>query len=137
MVRSEVLEKRLRKIDQYLQVLVEISKQNYEEFASNALLYGSAERFLHLSIECLNDIGNHLIADLELGTVSMYRDIPEILFQKQYISRDHENIWIKMNGLRNVLAHDYLDIDRKIIFNILQENLDQIRQLKNCFAQFL
>jgi uncharacterized protein YutE (UPF0331/DUF86 family) len=46
---------------------------------SNSERYGSAERFLHLSIEAILDMGNHVIADLDLGIVNWYSDIPALL----------------------------------------------------------
>ena len=63
MVRVEVLRKRLNKLDEYLEILHGLRKYNFETFIGNPEHYGSAERFLHLSIEAVNDIGNHIIAD--------------------------------------------------------------------------
>ena len=37
----------------------------------------------------------------------------------------------------NILVHDYLDIDRKIVHEILQQHLGNIEELKQVFAQFL
>jgi len=42
-----------------------------------------------------------------------------------------------MIGFRNVLVHDYLDIDREIVYTVLQEDLSDLNQLKRLFAQFL
>jgi len=50
-----------------------------EEFVANPEKYGSAERFLQLAIEVINDIGSHLVADLGFGSVDWYRDVPERL----------------------------------------------------------
>jgi len=108
-----------------------------EEFASDPERYGSAERFLQLAIESLADIGSHVVADLELGTVESYRDIPSILAEHEYITPELRERWIKMLGFRNILVHDYLDIDRQIVYQVLQEELSDIRELRRVFAQFL
>jgi uncharacterized protein YutE (UPF0331/DUF86 family) len=99
--------------------------------------YGSVERFLHLSIEAVTDMGNHVIADLELGVVNWYSDIPTILARKGYVSSSLKEKWIQMIGFRNTLVHEYLDIDRKIVYEVLQNNLEDIEELKKVFAQFL
>ena len=99
--------------------------------------YGSAERFLQLAIEAVNDIGGHLVADLGLGDVDWYRDVPEILYEAGYIDGELRDQWIKMIGFRNILVHDYLDIDRSEVYKVLQEHLEDFEHLKTVFARFL
>ena len=42
-----------------------------------------------------------------------------------------------MIGFRNVLVHEYLDIDRRIVYDILQTRLRDFEALRRVFAQFL
>ena len=137
MVRKEVLRKRLNKLDEHLEILRRLQRYDFETFINDPEHYGSAERFLHLTIEALTDIGNHIIADLALGTVNSYRDIPEILAEREYIEPELAATWIKMIGFRNVLVHEYLDIDRRIVYDILQTRLRDFETLQRVFAQFL
>ncbi len=69
MVDRELLKRRLDRLEEYLSILERLRSYSYEEFISNPERYGSAERFLQLSIELLNDLGNHVIADERLGAV--------------------------------------------------------------------
>ena len=137
MVRLEVLRKRLNKLDEYLSILDELRQVNQEAFNTQPQLYGSAERFLHLAIETVLDMGNHIIADENLGMVNHYSDIPNILADNGYISAELAQRWIRMIGFRNILVHDYLDIDRDIVYGVLQNNLADFETLKQAFAQFL
>ena len=137
MVRLEVLRKRLNKLDEYLSILDELRQVNREAFNTQPQLYGSAERFLHLAIETVLDMGNHIIADENLGMVNHYSDIPNILADNGYISAELAQRWIRMIGFRNILVHDYLDIDRDIVYGVLQNNLADFETLKQAFAQFL
>lgn len=82
-------------------------------------------------------MGNHVIAEYEMGIVNSYSDIPNIFENKGYIDSDLQEKWIKMIGLRNVLIHDYLEVDREIVFKVLQSHLEDIKELKKFFAQFL
>ena len=137
MVRHEVISKRLRKLDEYLAILHGLSRYTYEEFVNDPEHYGSVERFLQLALETIADIGNHIISDLELGEVSWHRDIPAILAEKGHITREMEEKWIRMIGFRNILVHDYLDIDRHTVFDVLQNNLKDFEKIKRSFAEFL
>jgi hypothetical protein len=62
MVRSEVIRKRLNKIDDCSTVLQRIQRYGRDEFLSDPERCGSAERFLHPAIEALLDMGNHITA---------------------------------------------------------------------------
>ncbi|GBE16839.1 hypothetical protein BMS3Abin15_00663 [bacterium BMS3Abin15] len=137
MVKAEVIRRRLAKLDEYLRILQKMKKHSFDEFTTKPEIYGSGERFLQLAIEATLDIGNHLIADLNLGEVNWYRDIPILMEKSGYVDSQLKEQWIRMIGFRNTLVHDYLEIDRKIVYTILQNNLDDIVKLKKIFAQFL
>lgn len=137
MVRAEIIRKRLNKLDEYLSILHELQRYRFEEFIADPEHYGSAERFLHLAIEAITDMGNHIIADLGLGVVNGYSDIPAIIAQKGYVDSKLEEKWIRMIGFRNTLVHEYIEIDRKIVYDVLQNNLNDFKELKKIFAQFL
>ena len=137
MVRPEVIRKRVNKLDEYLSILQGLRKYSFDDFVSNPERYGSAERFLHLAIEAILDMGNHVIAESDLGIVNWYSDIPSILARKGYIDSDLENKWLQMIGFRNTLVHDYLEIDRGIVYDILENHLEDIEAVKRIFTQFL
>ncbi|MCP4372095.1 MAG: DUF86 domain-containing protein, partial [Deltaproteobacteria bacterium] len=117
MVRPEIIRKRLHKLDEYLSVLYGLQKYSFDEFVSNPERYGSAERFLQLAIEVISDLGNHMIANLNLGVVDWYSDIPKILAEHKYIDSVQQKSWTQMIGFRNILVHQYIDIDRKIVYD--------------------
>ena len=123
MVRAEIIRKRMNRLDDYLAVLKKSQKYSFEEFTADPERYGSTERFLHLAIEALIDMGNHVIADSELGVVNWYSDIPKIMAEKEFISSELGEKWIRMIGFRNTLVHEYIDIDRKIVYDVLQNNI--------------
>ncbi|MEI8122309.1 MAG: DUF86 domain-containing protein [bacterium] len=137
MVRPDVIHKRLAKIEEYLAILKAIQRYPKEQFLADPEKYGSAERFLQLTIEALNDIGGHLVADLNLGVVDSASDIPRLLCEKGYFGEELREPWIRMIGFRNVLVHDYLDVDRLVVHQVLCDNLQDVQALMRIFAQFL
>ena len=50
MLRPEVIRRRLQKVDEYLNILEELRRYGLEDFLANPERYGSAERFLQLTI---------------------------------------------------------------------------------------
>lgn len=137
MVKAELIQRRISKLEEFIQYLLQIQQYDYKSFMKKPEIFGSAERFLHMAIESLIDMGNHVIADMNLGEVGYYSDIPLILMNKGYLNEDQKNNFIKMIGFRNTLVHEYIDIDRKIVYDILKNHLEDIKDLEKVFAQFL
>jgi len=42
-----------------------------------------------------------------------------------------------MIGFQNILVHEYLDVDRGVVYEVLQLRLEDLRALKQALAQFL
>lgn len=42
-----------------------------------------------------------------------------------------------MIGFRNTLVHEYIEIDRQIVYQVLQDGLADIEMLKQVFVGFL
>jgi len=68
------------------------------------------------------NIQNHIIADENLGKVEFYSDIPKILYDNKYIGDELRDVFIKIIGFRNILVHDYLDIDLDIVYEVIDTN---------------
>jgi uncharacterized protein YutE (UPF0331/DUF86 family) len=99
--------------------------------------YSSAVRFLHLAIEALLDMGNHVIADDGLGVVDWYSDVSRIFLETGMISSELSEKWVRMIGFRNTLVHGFMDVDRTIVYEVLQNGLGDIGELKRVFARHL
>lgn len=138
MVKREIILERSQKCNEYLKQLEKIVKDvEFDEFNNDPLLYGSAERFLHLSIEALIDIGNHIVSDDDLGRVDVYKDIAIILAENNYLSEEERDLFIRIIAFRNILVHDYLDLDRDVIFNLLKNNLADIRGILKSYLKLV
>jgi len=138
MVEREVLQKRIEKAREYINFLGKMSgNYNFEEFKNDKMIYGSGERFLHLTIEALIDIGNHIISSEDLGVVDVYRDIPVILHNNEYIDKRDKELFIKIIGLRNILVHDYLDIEKETVYRIINENLSDLEDILKKYIELL
>lgn len=137
MLRPEVVRRRLEKAGEYFAVLERLRRYSLEEFLADPERYGSAERFLQLAIEALMDAASHVVAELELGVVNAGRDIPRLFRAHGDIDLDLEQRWIRMIGFRNILVHDYLEVDRTIVYEVLQRNLEDLRTLQKTLARFL
>ena len=137
MLRPEVIRRRLGKLEEYLGILERTRHYSLQEFLDDPERYGSAERFLQLAIEALLDMASHVIAEQGLGEVNQSRDIPELFRAAGYIDDDLKERWVRMIGFRNILVHDYLEVDRRLVHQVIQHDQDDLRALAKVFARFL
>jgi len=138
MVKKEVLQKRLKKAKKYLGYLEDIAEQyNKEKFKNDPMIFGSTERFLHLLIEALIDMGNHIISDQNLGEVEFYKDIPRLLYRNNYINEEQKEIFEQITGFRNILVHEYLEIDLDIVYEVLDNKLGDLKSILKEYAKLL
>lgn len=138
MVNREVLLRRIEKAKEYLDFLFRIKDNcNIDEFKQNPMVYGSSERFLHLCIEAILDIGTHIISYENLGKIDFYSDVPKLLNQHGYLNKDLTDIFITIIGFRNILVHEYLEIDLDIVYKVMQDNLNDLEKILKEMAKLL
>jgi uncharacterized protein YutE (UPF0331/DUF86 family) len=82
------------------------------------------ERTLQIMIELCVDIGQHIIADKRLPVPTGYANAFEVLQHAGLISHVLMDTMIKMTGFRNILVHQYADVDAEIVVAILNHQLD-------------
>jgi uncharacterized protein YutE (UPF0331/DUF86 family) len=122
-VDTNVVLSRITKIRECTAVLRRYSLLDQKAFLRNTDISSSAERQLQVAIQAVIDIGNHVLSDRDLGTPKDYRDIFRILAEHKIVSKALSIRLSAMAGLRNVLVHDYLDVDLKIVYRILKKDL--------------
>jgi uncharacterized protein YutE (UPF0331/DUF86 family) len=119
-----------RKIDRLVEFIADLEEQrnvSVAEWETNKMLRNHIERTLHKAVESCLDIGKHLIAGKGLRTPEDYKDIMVILTEAGILPKEYLNKFKKMAQFRNVLVHDYEDVDPYIILSIIHKDLDDLR----------
>lgn len=134
MINEAVVTARLERLREYLKILKQVRQTGISEFKNDPLVHGAAERYLQLAIECLLDIGNHVIADRGLPKPESYSQILPILAREQLIPAATMEQLEGMAAFRNLLVHDYLRLDLERVYQILQEKLPHMEALGSVYA---
>ena len=128
-MRKEDIRSKLDIIPENLRKLELFRAMEYDEFKSDFRNIDSALHRLQTSIQALVDIGGYIVASLGLRTPSTSGEIIEILVENGFINPALRDRYISMIQFRNRIVHLYDDIDRKVLFRILQEESADIREL--------
>jgi uncharacterized protein YutE (UPF0331/DUF86 family) len=83
---------------------------------------------LQLAIQGCIDIGSHLISDEGWGVAGSLNEIFHILQNKGVIKAEMVEKIISMVGFRNILVHEYENVNFDIVYNILHHHLRDINE---------
>lgn len=124
MVKPEVIENRIKKLQNYLEKLYELKKINKKEFIADFRNSNSTKYLLQVSIECCLDIANHIIASEKYRSPSDYADSFRILNEQKIVADSLINRLIEMAKFRNRVVYIYWKVDEDLVFDILQNYLN-------------
>ena len=126
MVDREIFSRRLVTLHDYLEKLRAFRPTSEAEFRHSPAIHDLAERYLHLAMECVLDLGNHYIADGGLPTPETNQDTFTRLEAAGVIAPELASRLRSWAGFRNILVHQYLDIDHGIAWHAIQEELGDL-----------
>jgi len=126
---DDVFERRTRRFEEILGIREVLAETPWERFATDPEKYGSSERFLQLAVDVLDDLGAHVVARARIGPVASYGDVPARLLEAGHLTEARARTWRRIIGFRNVLVHDYLEVDLTIVYDVLRNRLEDLRDL--------
>lgn len=110
-VKSHIVKSRIRKIEECVGDLQGIRKLPERVFLEERPVRAAAERLLQVAIQSVLDIGSHIIAERGFREADGYAGIIDILAEEGVIPERFAARIRGMAGLRNILVHDYLEVD--------------------------
>lgn len=133
-VNLKRIEQRSQFIHQLVQSMEQLSAQWVEPSPTHAF---AQERILHLSIECVTDIGSDLIDGLMMRDAGSYEDIIEILLDEQVVDSQLAVILTELVKLRKPLMQEYVEWNRKSAHPLLSQLPGSLRQFTANVDAFL
>ena len=127
----DVLENKISAIKKYLKILQGYKKFKAEKIKQDVYIRGGLERYLYLVSQSAIDLAEGVIAYQKLRKPSTMAECFDILYENKIISKTMVDKMTKMTGFRNIVAHDYEDIDYDIVYNVLMYKLIDIERFAN------
>ena len=138
MVDRYVVQARIAKIRQYVALLKKIrGLANERSFVDDPLIYGNAERYLQLAIQALLDVSHHIVADMNLNLPADSKELFNILTKHKVLSVRLSKRLAPRAGFRNILVHEYLEIDRHRVYRVLKNDLNDFERFIKAVSKLL
>ncbi len=108
-----------------------------DKFLAEPDNYAIAEHHLRRALECLFDIGRHIIVKKALSYPQDYRSIIEILGQNKVIPDSFAQDIKEMAGYRNRLVHGYAEVTGTEMYRLIQDRLGDFETFAKHIIHFL
>ena len=129
MLDKNLLLTRIEEIDKHLGKISPFRKLTYSEFLSDTSAQAIVEYNLFQIINHLINITQHIVVDEEYGFPQTSYEASRILFDKGILDSDNLDLMKKMIGFRNVVGHNYLNIDKEVVYYILTKGEHDIKKI--------
>lgn len=126
-MKKRDIQKKIDVVLDNLEKLRILKQKTYENFISDFRNIDSALHRLQTSIQALLDMGGYIIASLGLRTPDTNAEIIEILSEAGHILEGKRATYIKMSQFRNRIVHLYNHIDTETLYDILVNELNDIK----------
>ena len=119
--RERILVK-LAELESYLKELQAIAPESFAEF-QRVEKKRACERLLQISVEAVIDVCHLFVTGLRLGLPAEEDDIFEKLERANIISSGLKETLKEMKGFRNILVHEYGEVDDHIVYEAVKHRL--------------
>lgn len=127
MVHVETVVKRLEALNRYVAELDQFRSLSLDEFKDDVRNHRAVERSFQLAIQACIDVANHVLAADFEDRPDSYYDLIRLLGQVGVLPADFAAGFADVAGFRNILVHEYLDVDLVLVYDLLQGALDDLR----------
>lgn len=137
MLNRQLILERLDMLRNSVSRLNRFRELSEEAFAANPDNYAIAEHHLRRALECVLDIGRHIVVKKGLGRPRDYRSIIEILGQNQVLPPAFARSIMGMAGYRNRLVHGYAEVTGQEMYQIITSRLEDFARFAGYILEYL
>jgi len=136
MIKPDIIKKHIEGIYENLTILDKARSMPFVQFKADKAIMKATEHCLQLSIQSLLDISHYIIANNNLPRPNDNREAILTLGNHGIIPDDFAQKIAPLANLRNLLIHEYLDIDLARIYEHIQD-LEDFRKFSQYILKYL
>ena len=123
MVDRELLSRKIAHLSGYVNELRKADDIDFKKYTTDPRSRAFVERYLHLAIEEVFDIANHLVSFHCWREPTGYRDLLLVLQENGVVPAELLTKFQNMASFRNMLVHHYEKVDDEVVFGIFKKRL--------------
>ena len=130
---------KIQQLVEYLKYLQEISQEtkSKKQFVADFHFFGLAERYLQLAIQSVIDSVQMIITEEGFKRPNDNQEAIALLYEKKVISKKLAMQLDGIVGFRNILVHEYGDIDHNQVYEYLQNRISDFEEFKKEIVYYI
>lgn len=128
---------RLAWVEKMLAQIRALPLASKDEFFSDPRNAGTAESCLRRALEALFDLGRHIAAKGFAVGATEYKEIANVLQERQVISKEDGSLMRKLAGYRNRMVHFYHEVSADELYEICANDLGDVEAAVNGIRKWL
>jgi len=136
-VDKALIFRKISELETYIEQIREYSDVTAEVYRQDWKVQRVIERTLQMMIETCADIANHIVSDRGMRSPSSYADTFKVLLENNIINEELYGTMEKMAKFRNVVVHQYEQVDAEIVVIILKKHLEDFGLYKDALLSYL
>ncbi len=133
MVNDDVILRKIGKLKVYVDELRRAKDITWEKYKKNVRDRAFVERYIHIAIQNVFDIANHIISYQGWKEPDTYRDAMSVLAAHGVLPEEKVSDFQNMASFRNMLVHHYEKVDDEVVFGIFNNMLGDF----DLFCEFI
>jgi uncharacterized protein YutE (UPF0331/DUF86 family) len=137
MVNNEIVLRKTQKLKEYTNELRQAKDITWEKYQRNIRDRAFVERYIHIAIQTVFDIANHIISYEEWKEPDTYRETFSILASHGVLPDEKVTDYQNMASFRNMLVHHYESVENEVVFGIFKNRLGDFDLFRKFILDYL
>jgi len=137
MVNEDVIMRKLSKLREYVGELRQAKDITWERYQKNIRDRAFVERYIHIAIQTVFDIANHMISYQEWKEPETYRETFGILTSHNVLPHEKAADFENMASFRNMLVHHYDKVEDEVVYGIFKNRLGDFDLFGKSILEYL
>ena len=131
------ISRKLSDLKKYVDFLRGYQKITLQKLRKDHTLRAAVERYMHLSLEIIIEIGEMIIAYKGFRKPARYREIIEILAENKILPKQFAKRFAPAMGFRNILVHRYGELDISRLYSHLKNDTKDFDAFARYVAKYM
>ena len=137
MVDRDLILAKTSSAQKHIRRIEEKAKVDYGTFRKDLDRQESILFNIQMAVQNCIDIAAHIISEEGLGVPGSTSEMFYLLEENGFLSAEVSEKMVKAIGFRNLLVHEYANLDLELVFRIGQKDIQDINKFIVCIFQKL
>lgn len=137
MVNDEIILRKTQKLKEYTNELRQAKDITWEKYQKDIRDRAFVERYIHIAIQTVFDIANHIISYEEWKEPDTFRETFSILASHGVLPDEKVTDYQNMASFRNMLVHHYESVENEVVFGIFKNRLGDFDLFRGFILDYL